>query len=167
MRPGRADALPLVALGPYRGALKSAILALKFRGARSVGARLGRMLSLTCMPCDAIVPVPLHAQRLRARGYNQAALIADGIAAAQGGSRIDALVRIRATAMQSSLDATARATNVRGAFGPSSEAHRISGRAVLLVDDVATTGATSLACAAALREAGALDVHLAVAAVVL
>jgi ComF family protein len=102
---------------------------------------------------DAIVPVPLHRTRLRARGYNQALELARPLARAFGiPLRHDLLLRARATDAQSALDAKARRRNVRGAFvfadGAPLPAH------VALFDDVMTTGATLREAALTLRRAG-------------
>jgi len=120
---------------------------------------------------DVLVPVPLHRARRRARGFNQA----HDLASTLGPPVVAALQRVRATAAQTALSASARRRNVRGAFalapahlgrGRWSAAARqratidaIAGRVVVLVDDVITTGATLEACAAVLRAAGAADVR--------
>ena len=167
VRAGVRGAPPVTALGPYEGTLRAVVLALKFRRARKVGVQLGRWLGPKIFwPFEVVVPVPLHASRLRERGFNQAAEIARGIAAEARGPLINrALVRTRVTRAQSELDLAARAANVDGAFGPGEEAHRVRGFRVLLVDDVLTTGATARACASALRTAGARTIYLAAAAV--
>ena len=106
---------------------------------------------------QALVPVPLHATRLRQRGYDQALELAKPLAQALGiPLHADALQRQRATAAQSELDAEARKRNLRGAFalhpGQALPEH------VVLVDDVMTTGATLQAAAKTLRRAGVLRV---------
>ena len=106
---------------------------------------------------QALVPVPLHATRLRQRGYDQALELAKPLSQALGiPLRAEALRRQRATAAQSELDAEARQRNLRGAFavhpGPALPEH------VALVDDVMTTGATLQAAAKALHRAGVLRV---------
>jgi ComF family protein len=106
---------------------------------------------------DAIVPVPLHRARLRARGYNQALELARPLARSLGVPlRDDLLLRTRVTDPQSALDAKARRRNVRGAFalteGVPLPAH------VALFDDVMTTGATLREAALTLRRAGVLRV---------
>lgn len=107
---------------------------------------------------DAVLPVPLDAQRRHARGYNQAALLAAPVAAAQSVSLETAwLQRTRPTRPQVGLRARERRANVRGAFAcPRPEAVR--GQRLLVVDDVMTTGATLEACAEALVAAGAIGV---------
>jgi len=107
-----------------------------------------------------IVPVPLHPRRRRERGFNQSELIARELARrADTSVAPDALVRRQDTAPQTGLSAASRRANVRGAFAVRQRA-RVSGRTVVLVDDVFTTGATAHACARALREAGAAEVRL-------
>lgn len=107
---------------------------------------------------DLIVPVPLHRDRLRWRGFNQAVPLARAVGGACG-VRVDPLLlgRARATPPQVGLDAAQRRRNVRGAFVVR-RADRARGRRVLLIDDVMTTGATAHECARALRAAGALQV---------
>lgn len=105
---------------------------------------------------DVVVPVPLHAGRLAERGYNQAALLARPVARVIGAPlACRALVRVRATERQASLDREARLANVVDAFACRGD---VRGRRVLLVDDVTTTGATLNACRSALAVAGARDV---------
>ena len=107
---------------------------------------------------DLIVPVPLHPRRQRDRGFNQAELLAREISRFHGVEMNPrALVRVRPTRPQvRTAGHTERASNVAGAFACRSPVAR---RHVLLVDDVATTGATLRACAEPLRRAGAAAVH--------
>ncbi|NJD25804.1 MAG: ComF family protein [Betaproteobacteria bacterium] len=111
---------------------------------------------------DLVVPLPLHPERLRQRGFNQAAEIARPIARATG-IRLDtaSLSRTRPTPAQAALPLKARRTNVRGAFACS---HDLAGLRILLVDDVMTTGATARECARILKLHGAAAVSVAVAA---
>jgi len=115
---------------------------------------------------DVLVAVPLHRRRLFLRRYNQAVLLARGLArAARKPVLPDALVRVRATASLGAKSAAQRATEIAGAFAvrPSRVA-RLAGRRVLLIDDVMTSGATVNACALALKLAGASGVDVLVAA---
>ena len=153
-------------LGSYRGPLKTAVLRMKNASGEGIAEILGRRWGVTHAlgepAIDAIVPVPLHWWKQWRRGYNQSAAIALGIA---GFRRIPIRPRwlrcTRRTAPQKTLQLTARRINVQGAFRASLS---VSGRHVLLVDDVMTTGATVEEAARALRRAGAARVTVAVLA---
>ncbi|MCP1336149.1 ComF family protein [Futiania mangrovi] len=110
---------------------------------------------------DLIVPVPLHWRRLVRRRYNQAALLARALGRATGlPVEVDVLRRMRATPMQRGQSRSGRRRNVAGAFAvPPRARPRVAGRTVLLIDDVATTGATLEACARALLKGGAARVN--------
>ncbi|MBZ9650166.1 ComF family protein [Sphingobium sp. 3R8] len=107
-----------------------------------------------------IVPVPLHRWRLWHRGFNQSALIADHLGRLTGWP-VDkrALRRVKRTAPLRGMNPRARAKAVRGAFALA-DASAITGRRVLLIDDVHTSGATAAACARVLKRGGAVDVRL-------
>jgi ComF family protein len=112
---------------------------------------------------EVIVPVPLHASRLWTRRYNQSAELARVLGRLSGKAvETLALVRVRATPSQGEMpSAKARRRNMRGAFRvPPGRQGRIEEKAVLLIDDVLTTGATVEACARALKRAGAAKVHV-------
>jgi len=119
-----------------------------------------RMLTHLHLPdhdFEMLVPVPLHPARLAERGFNQAAMLASPLGAGwQVPVLPEALSRIRSTRSQIDLGLEERRANVSGAFRGSEEI--VSGRSILLVDDVYTTGATLGACALALRHAGASEV---------
>ena len=119
--------------------------------------------------CLLLIPVPLTKVRLRTRGYNQAALLAEGIASAltEKGYRVavreDILEKTRDTAQQKNMGYEGRMDNVAGAY----HVHKrkdCRGRTVVLVDDIMTTGATGSECASRLISAGAERVFFAVAA---
>jgi predicted amidophosphoribosyltransferase len=125
-------------------------------------ARAGATL---LVEADALLPVPLHRQRLRARRYNQAALLARALARRAGRPWLpDALVRHRETPPLGELSAAARMQVVSDAFAVRpSRGPLVTGRRLLLVDDVMTSGATASACAAVLLAAGAAAVDVLVA----
>ncbi len=108
--------------------------------------------------CELIVPVPLHPRRERSRGYNQAAVLGELVAKHTGlAIAHDALRRLAHTKPQTEQTRRERLLNMRGTFEATAQA---KDRRVLLIDDVLTTGATALACAEALRAAGASRVRL-------
>jgi ComF family protein len=156
-----------VVLEPPASAL---VHALKYEGWRELapvmGARMGAV-ALLRVPSGAgaspprIVPVPTTPQRERQRGYNQARLLADAVAVRTGWPLLDALVRTGESRTQVSLHAAERMANVSRAFEVRSDALPLTaGARVVLVDDVLTTGATSLAAAQALHSGGALGVSV-------
>jgi ComF family protein len=159
-----------IAAFAYGGAVARAIGRLKYERrpdlARPLGDLLWRVLERDAgaLRGAIVIPVPLHPSRLVERGFNQAALIARSIA-----SRLDApflplaLARVRDTPQQTNLDREARSRNVARAFRVR-RAQSVCSRAVLLVDDVRTTGATLDACTNALMSAGARAVTRAVVA---
>ncbi len=127
---------------------------------RALAEYLGPDLRLDSGAIDLIVPVPLHRRRLWWRGFNQAAILAEEISRRlKVPLDATAIVRKRATAAQTSRDHDARRRNVRRAFAVAKPA-RVAERAVLLVDDVMTTGATVDECARVLLEAGARSVDV-------
>ncbi|MGH7916954.1 MAG: ComF family protein [Candidatus Binataceae bacterium] len=128
--------------------------------ARALAECLGEIVPLAGNDYDVIIPVPLHRGRLRWRGFNQAALL--GTAVARWMRRpmdVSNLVRVRATAPQTSQDHHQRRANVRRAFAIK-RPRRVANCRVLLVDDVMTTGATADECARTLLEAGARRVDV-------
>lgn len=154
----------------YGGAVGRAIAAFKYERRPDLARPLGDLLWRAIEPsADAlrdalVVPVPLHPTRLAERGYNQSALLARRLARRLGARCLPvALGRIRETAQQTSLDREARADNLAGAFVARRPAELV-GRAVLLVDDVRTTGATLDACQDALQRAGVRRIRWAVVA---
>lgn len=167
-RPPAYDRARAAAL--YSGATRDLIHALKY-GDRHDGvgllsgwlAHAGRAL---LEDADFIVSAPLHRSRLWSRRFNQAALLADGVARHVGVPHAPFLLeRSRATKRQVGMTALQRRRNVRGAFRVASgQADFVKGKSVVLIDDVLTTGATAEACARALKRAGAIRVDVLVAA---
>jgi len=141
----------------YGGQLAVAVTRLKFGGVTHLARPLGTVLrplgAMLACGFDVAVPVPLHASRLRERGFNQAALLARSALRRILPLEFRALIRARPGVPQTGLPRRQRLTNVAGAFVARSV--RVRGRRVLLIDDVMTTGATAAACADALRLAGA------------
>ncbi len=146
------------AVGAYDGSLRAILHAFKYGKRQSLAAPLsGLMTDSAGSLLDEValvVPVPLHWRRRRGRGFNQAEALAKRL----GKPWQDALRRTRRTPSQTDLPAAQRHRNVRDAFALRRRAE-VSGQVILLVDDVATTGATLEACAKVLRSAGAREVR--------
>jgi ComF family protein len=143
---------------PFSGVTRRALHALKYGGERRLAGPLGEAIAARWRRAGAggeiLVPVPASPDRIRERGYDQAALLAAMAGRRLGLPVVPALDRARTTAAQASLDHDARARNLRGAFRPRPAMTPI-GRWVVLVDDVITTGATLAACGSLLLDAGA------------
>lgn len=148
----------------YEGAVRSAVHRYKFGGlsvyAAAFGKRMAHCLKAERDPAPFLITwVPLSKKRLRQRGYDQARLLAESMAAELGLEKPQPLLRkIRHTRAQSSLtEQKERQDNVKGVYEVIDPA-RIKGAHILLVDDVVTTGSTLMSCAAVLRRAGAAEV---------
>jgi ComF family protein len=156
----------MAAVFVYGGPILDAVHRLKYEGRTELARPLGRRLASAARPhggrFDLVVPVALHPRRLRARGFNQSALLAAPVARAVGAAFAPrCLRRLRETTPQVELGSTEREGNVRGAFA----ARGVMEKSILLVDDVRTTGSTLRAAADALRRAGASRVASLVLAV--
>jgi len=142
---------------PFDGPARALVHALKYSGRRGaadalVSAAAADARAAASAGVDALVPVPLHPSRRRERGFNQAEVLARGLAGVLGVPVAEGcLARTRPTRTQTGLDRRERAVNVRGAFEAAPPPG--TGR-VLLVDDVVTTGATLSEAAGALAAAG-------------
>ncbi len=156
---GAATSLSVHAHAFYSKATADAICRFKYGDRPDLSFPLGQLLrSLVrerMIQGDVVVPVPLHSEKLRQRGYNQSALLAAVVASEIGAAfSAQALVRTRATQAQASLDREGRTNNVMGSMRVTDKT-AIQGKVVVLVDDVATTGSTLAACQTALLAAGA------------
>ena len=146
----------------FRGVVREALHGLKYHGEQRLAAPLGNAVArrwrTVGVGADLVTHVPVHADRARQRGYDQAALIARAAAGQLGLPHATLLRRQRATIAQFDLDRRHRAANVEGAFGRVRGSVDVAGRWILLVDDVVTTGATLAACAIELEAGGAAGV---------
>ncbi len=147
--------------GVFDGALREAIHAMKYRGCRTLAAPVARLMieqfGVVGLPesMDVVIPIPIDAQRMTQRGFNQAADIAMALCAGKG-FRFDdtVLVKPKRTAHQVEISFEERRTNLSGAFSVTKPS-AIVGKRVLLVDDVFTTGSTLSEAAQTLKRAGA------------
>ena len=150
-----------IAAHVYEGPMRRALAALKYGGASRVAPVLAE-LAIAALDrlryvsgAAALVPVPVHAERLAARGYDQAALLAEAFGRRCDLPVVHALVRVKATTKQHRLDRAARLRNLRGAFAANGRAPPVA----ILVDDIITTTATLEACAGVLQDAGCEAVY--------
>jgi ComF family protein len=151
-------------LGYYGGPLRDCVVALKYQGRHRTADRLALRLLKNdrCRElldsADLIIAVPLHKDRLRHRGFNQAELLAKALAKTGPGSISYSLLRTRNTRSQTDLKARDRRRNVLNAFSIRPDP-ALRNATVVLVDDVTTTGATLRECAATLLASGAREVR--------
>jgi ComF family protein len=156
--------LPLAHASAYlhfvkRGLGQELVYSLKYRGHQEVGRLLGQLYGAELTQAgvagyDLVLPVPLHASKLRRRGFNQSDPLAQGLAEALGLPwSPSVLLRAKATLTQTRKGRAERWENVEDIFRVV-DPGAVAGRSILLVDDVVTTGATLEACGAALTRAG-------------
>lgn len=148
---------------PFHGVVRDALHAIKYQGEQRLAEPLGRAVArrwaAVGVGAELVMNVPVHRDRERQRGYDQASLIAAKAAEHLRLPFVPVLTRARSTIAQFDLDRRDRARNVRDAFVVDPRAEdNVRGRWVLVIDDVVTTGATLAACATALEAAGALGV---------
>ena len=143
---------------------RALVHSLKYAGADYMAASMGKQMARNfcrypeLAAAEVVVPVPLYPAKLRARGYNQSERLAHYFARHTGLKLVtNALKRTRNTISQTELNRKGRLTNMVGAF-TCVQAAEIKGKVILLIDDVATTGATLEGCAVALKAAGAKQV---------
>ncbi len=154
------------AVAHYDGVMRDMIHNFKYADRHEAVDLFGRWLAYAgrdiLEDADLLIPVPLYRLRLWARRFNQAAILADGLARLSGiTSNPFCLTRVRQTRSQVGLTADQRKRNVAGAFHvPKASRAHIQGRNIVLVDDVITTGATAEACAKVLINAGAVQVDV-------
>jgi ComF family protein len=148
----------------YGDMARAVALKLKYGGRPGVAETMARFIErhLDASPATILAPVPLHRWRIWRRGYNQSALIAGALARRAGlVAQLDLVERVKATPVLRGMNPRERKAAVRGAFriNPKRKA-ALQGKAVILVDDVYTSGATVNACARILRRAGAARVDV-------
>jgi ComF family protein len=153
-------------LGPYSGKLKEIIILFKYKGYEVLSQHLAALLYQNFgsgnglfSEIDFILPVPLYPRKEKARGFNQAELLARQLSKLSGLPMLNrTLVKIKNTPAQVSLEAKERELNLRGAFAVRKPG-KIRGRKLLVVDDVYTTGTTLGECASVLQKAGAEEIR--------
>jgi competence protein ComFC len=146
----------------FEGVIRQAIHELKYKNLRAIAGLFARLLNdylaANPLPGEVLVAVPLHPKRLRERGYNQSSLLAKELGKLANLPVVDdCLVRERHSPPQArTANVDERRTNVAHAFA--CRDLRLKGKAVLLIDDVSTSGATLDGCARALKQGGATSV---------
>ena len=170
----KADFRKARSVGVYDKTLMSLVHAFKYGKKIQLADPLGRMLFKTFLchwgkdEVDLVMPVPLHPERLRERGFNQAFLLVRNwpLPERKGNPaksfveiNPDTLTRIKRTHPQTGLNRRGRSENIKNAFHVK-DADKIKGRRILLVDDVLTTGATIRECARVLKKEGAIKIDV-------
>ena len=147
----------------FEGVIRQAVHDLKYHNLRAISGCMAELMASylrdTPITADVLVPVPIHLRRLRERGYNQSVLLAQDLSKMIDLPVVaDCLLRVKDSLPQArTANVEERQSNVAGAFACKDE--RLSGRHVLLIDDVSTSCATLEACATALKSAGAFSVY--------
>lgn len=154
--------IPVFSWGVYGGTLKRAIAAMKYENQPQIARLLGQWLgeawlsNFTKLQTNLlVVPIPLHASKQKQRGYNQAALIAQGFCQTTGlKSTLKGLERVRETQAQFGLSTSEREKNLNSAFGIGQGLRNRPNNPILLVDDIYTTGATAASAVQTLHQYG-------------
>ena len=148
----------------YDGAIRQAVIQFEYHNVKALAELLAKLMAQGLednfsIKADMLVPVPSHPQRLRERGYNQTALLASKLSRLTSIPVDDrALVRTKNTPQQAKTDSLAqRIENMADTFACKSR--NLSGKRILLIDDVCTSGTTLNSCAIPLKAAGAVSVH--------
>ncbi|HOV69765.1 MAG TPA: ComF family protein [Clostridia bacterium] len=152
-----------VSVCEYDGTAEVLIKKLKYANQRHIALTIAKLMSaklagLNWKP-DMIIPVPMHKKAQRRRGFNQAELLARTIADMCNVDMMRALVKTKETPPQAGLDRKGRLKNLRGSFSMDAS-YDVTGKSVVIIDDVFTTGATADACAEVLYAAGAKNVNV-------
>ena len=160
----RASALYYYAKG---GRLSTVLRGMKYQHRKSLCVFMGRLIATELKPSgffegiDYLIPVPLHPDRLRQRGYNQSEQLAWGISQLTGiPLAVDVLERIHNNTTQTHKSSSERWQNTQGLFAPTPQAVKLKNKHVLFVDDVFTTGATLSACVAALSSVESIQASI-------
>lgn len=153
----------------YSGSVRKSLLRYKFYNARSYASVYGRFLAMRLLKeypdgIDCLTWVPISSRRLRKRGYDQVALLAQAVGREWDQEPVRLLQKDKDTKPQSTLnDAAKRRANIMGAYRVTDKT-AVAGKRILLLDDIITTGATVSECARVLLTAGAKEVHCAAVA---
>jgi len=146
----------------YEGGVRDALLRCKFSGAAAYSRIFGKIMAKSIdemqISCDIITWIPLSRSRLRKRGYDQARLMAETVSEERGLPCVSTLEKVRNNPAQSGIkDPGQRRKNVSGAY-ETINTDAVSGKRILLVDDIVTTGSTLSEAASVLKKAGAAEV---------
>ena len=158
------------AWGSYRGTLKRTIAACKYQNHPELATHLGNLLGVAWLQCYPqhpplrVIPIPLHPDKQKERGFNQATLLAQGFCQQTRLPIDESLRRIKSTQAQFQLSPLDRQRNLQNAFQLAPH-HKLAGKSVLIIDDIYTTGATIAATSQVLETAGIKVFGVAAAAI--